>query len=59
LTLDRAITNTVRFTGFPIETVIPMASTAPAEYLGTSTLGTGVAEWDDAAGQLRVTSVTV
>jgi N-acetylglucosamine-6-phosphate deacetylase len=59
LTLDRAITNTVRFTGLPIETVIPMASTAPAEYLGTSTLGTGVAEWDDATGQLRVTSVTV
>ena len=34
LTLDRAIANTVRFTGLPIEAVIPMASTIPARSLG-------------------------
>ena len=34
LTLDRAIANTVRFTGLPIDDVMPMASTIPAAYLG-------------------------
>ena len=29
LTLDRAIANTVRFTGLPIDAVMPMASTIP------------------------------
>ena len=46
LTLDRAIANTVRFTGLPIEAVIPMASMTPARYLGTTTAGTVTAEWD-------------
>jgi N-acetylglucosamine-6-phosphate deacetylase len=34
LTMDQAIANTARFTGLPIEEVIPMASTIPARYLG-------------------------
>lgn len=34
LTMDKAITNTARFTGLSIEEVIPMASTIPARYLG-------------------------
>ena len=58
LTLDRAIANTVRFTGLSIDTVIPMASTIPAAYLGMRTAGTVTAEWDPEACDLRVQSVT-
>lgn len=57
LTLDRAIANTVRFTGLSIEDVIPMASTIPARYLGVATAGTVTADWDAGAGELRVRSV--
>ena len=49
LTMDRAIANTVRFTGLPIEAVIAMASVNPARYLGTTTAGTVTAEWDRGA----------
>lgn len=55
LTLDRAIANTVKFTGMPIEVVIPMASTIPALYLGVQTAGTVSAEWD--GSELNVRSV--
>jgi N-acetylglucosamine-6-phosphate deacetylase len=58
LTLDRAIANTVRFTGLPIETVIPMASTIPASYLGMAPVGTVTADWDPETYDLRVQSVT-
>jgi N-acetylglucosamine-6-phosphate deacetylase len=57
LTLDLAIANTVRFTGLPIDSVIPMASTLPARYLGTATIGTVTADWDADAGDLRVVTV--
>jgi N-acetylglucosamine-6-phosphate deacetylase len=57
LTLDRAIANTVSYTSLPIETVIPMASTIPAALMGTTPRGTVCAEWDAAAGTLRVLSV--
>jgi hypothetical protein len=46
LTLDRAIANTVRYTGLRLEAVIPMASTIPAAYLGMTTAGTVTAIWD-------------
>jgi len=59
LTLDRAIANTVRFTGLSIDDVIPMASTTPAHYLGLATAGTVIADWDAGAGDLRVRSVRV
>src|SRR5206468_3543960 len=58
LTLDRAVANTVRFTGLPIETVARMASTIPAAYLGTHTCGTLTADWDADACELRVLGVT-
>jgi len=58
LRLDVAIGNTVRFTGLPLEDVVPMASTRPAAYLGVPTAGTVVAEWDPAAFTLRVVRVT-
>jgi N-acetylglucosamine-6-phosphate deacetylase len=59
LTLDRAIANTVRFTGLPIEMVIPMASTIPASYLGVITAGTVVADWDPGAGELLIGRVSL
>jgi N-acetylglucosamine-6-phosphate deacetylase len=54
LTLDRAIANTVRFTGLPIETVIRMASVNPAQYLGTTTAGTVIADWDAERFELEI-----
>jgi N-acetylglucosamine-6-phosphate deacetylase len=54
LTLDRAIANTVRFTGWPIETVIPMASTIPAALVGMAPAGTVLADWTPDACELRV-----
>ena len=57
LTLDRAIANTVRVTGLSIDEVIPMASTIPARYLGTTTAGSVTADWDADAGALRIRSV--
>jgi N-acetylglucosamine-6-phosphate deacetylase len=56
LTLDRAIANTVRFTGLPLEKAIPMATTTPARAIGTSTTGTVVAEWDAATCNLQIVS---
>jgi len=58
LTLDRAIANAVRYTGLPIDAVIPMASTIPARYLGIATAGTVHAEWDPDRAHLRVMRVT-
>ena len=57
LRLDAAIGNTVRFTGLPLEEVVPMASTRPATYIGIPTAGRVVAEWDPAAFTLRVVRV--
>jgi N-acetylglucosamine-6-phosphate deacetylase len=57
LTLDRAVANTARFTGLPIEAVLPMASTNPASYLGTTKAGTVTAEWDPERAALEVVSV--
>ncbi len=58
LRLDVAIGNTVRFTGLPLEEVVTMASTRPAEYVGIPTAGKVVAEWDPAAFTLRVVRVS-
>jgi N-acetylglucosamine-6-phosphate deacetylase len=57
LTMDRAIANTVRFTGLSIDAVIPMASTIPATYLGMTTAGTVTAEWEPATGELHIRGV--
>jgi N-acetylglucosamine-6-phosphate deacetylase len=58
LTMDRAIANTVRYTGLPIESVVPMASTNPAALLGLQPAGAIEADWDAAAGELRIIRVT-
>jgi N-acetylglucosamine-6-phosphate deacetylase len=57
LTLDRAIANTVRFTGLSIDAVVPMASTIPARYIGMATVGTVTADWDATACVLRICDV--
>ena len=57
LTMDRAIANTARFTGLPIDRIVPMASTIPADYLGMSTRGTVTADWDPVAHRLTVMKV--
>jgi N-acetylglucosamine-6-phosphate deacetylase len=58
LTLPRAIANTVRFTGLPLETVAAMASTIPARCVGMTTAGTVTAEWDAAVFALHVLGVS-
>jgi N-acetylglucosamine-6-phosphate deacetylase len=58
LTMDRAIANTVRFTGLAIDDVIPMASTIPAGYLGTTPAGTVTADWNPEGGELHTRRVT-
>jgi N-acetylglucosamine-6-phosphate deacetylase len=58
LTLDRAIANMVRFAELSLDDVIPMASTIPASYLRTATVGTVTADWDPDAGELQIQQVT-
>lgn len=57
LALPTAIGNTVRFTGLPLEDVIPMATSRPAEYIGIRPAGTVTAEWDADACTLHVVRV--
>ncbi len=57
LRLDVAIGNTVKFTGLPLEEVVAMASTRPAEYIGIPTAGRVFAEWDPQASTLRIERV--
>jgi N-acetylglucosamine-6-phosphate deacetylase len=57
LTLPTAIGLAVRFTGLPLDDVVPMASSRPAEYLGLTPAGTITAEWDEAQATLRVLGV--
>lgn len=59
LTMDRAIANTVRVTGLPLESIAPMASSIPAAYLGIDTRGTVTADWDPIACRLKVTDVNI
>jgi N-acetylglucosamine-6-phosphate deacetylase len=59
LTLDRAIARTVRYTGLPIETVLPMASVIPARYLGMTTAGTVTADWDAERFELHVQKIEI
>jgi N-acetylglucosamine-6-phosphate deacetylase len=58
LTMDRAIGRTVRFTGLPLESVIPMSTTIPAALLGTQTAGVVRADWDAETSELLIRSVS-
>ena len=54
LAMDRAVSNTVRFTGLPLDEVLPMATTRPAEVLGLEPAGHVTAEWDPETMDLRI-----
>jgi N-acetylglucosamine-6-phosphate deacetylase len=57
LTLDRAVANTAKFTGLPLEEILPMASSQPAKYIGVPTSGRVTADWNAAdctLGNLQV-----
>ena len=58
LAMPDAIANTARFAGLPLDEVVPMATTRPAEYIGISCAGAVRAEWDADACALRVIDVT-
>lgn len=58
LTMDRAIANTVKFTGLALGDVLPMATTIPAACVGMQAAGKIVADWDVAAVMLKIVSVT-
>jgi N-acetylglucosamine-6-phosphate deacetylase len=57
LTMDRAVANTVAFTGLSLSDAAAMASTIPAQYMGTEPAGTVLVEWDAAGNALEVRSV--
>jgi N-acetylglucosamine-6-phosphate deacetylase len=57
LTLSQAMANTAKFTGFPLEDVLPMASSQPAKYLGVETFGRVTAEWNEV--ECRLTNLQV
>jgi len=57
LSMDRAVANTVRFAGIPLEQALAMASTIPASYLDTTPSGVLEMEWDPGAFTLRVLKV--
>jgi N-acetylglucosamine-6-phosphate deacetylase len=57
LSMDRAVANTVKFTGVALETALAMASTQPAGYLGIAPVGTLDVEWDQAGFRLTVLKI--
>ena len=57
LTMDRAVANTVRFSGLTLEEVVPMASSIPAACLGMRTAGRLTADWNPSTCALHVVSV--
>jgi N-acetylglucosamine-6-phosphate deacetylase len=57
LLMNVAIGNTVRFTGLPLQEVVAMASSRPAEYIGIRTAGKVTASWDASTCELRVERV--
>ena len=61
LTLDRAVANTVKFTGLPIKEILPLASSQPAKYLGVQTGGWVTADWnaEGNAEEFRLTNLKV
>ena len=54
LTMDAAVTRAVRFTGLPLDTVVPMASTIPAAYINSATRGTVKAAWEEETGLSKI-----
>ena len=59
LAMNRAVTNTARFTGLTLDEVLPMASVLPARYIGIEPAGRVTAEWNAENFSLSVKSVAV
>lgn len=57
LAMNDAIARTVRFTGLPIEEVLPMASSIPSSYLAIPTSGRLICEWDPNVFSLQIKNV--
>jgi N-acetylglucosamine-6-phosphate deacetylase len=57
LTMNTAVSNTVRFTGLPLSEVLPMASSLPASCLGMQPVGHVSADWNAANCCLSVNAV--
>jgi N-acetylglucosamine-6-phosphate deacetylase len=58
VTLDRAVANTVQYTGLPLEEILPMASIRPAGYLGVQPAGRVTADWNTAECRLSILEVS-
>ncbi len=57
ITLDRVVANTAKFTGLPLEDILPMASVQPARYLGVQTFGQVTADWN--ATEYRLSNLQI
>jgi N-acetylglucosamine-6-phosphate deacetylase len=57
VSLDRAVANAVKFTGLPLEQILPMSSTQPAKYLGLQASGRVTADWN--AAECRLSNLKV
>jgi N-acetylglucosamine-6-phosphate deacetylase len=55
LTMDGAVARTVRYTGLPLDAVLPMATTTPAAWLGIEPAGRLVVSLSADASLLSVT----
>lgn len=56
LTMDKAVANTVKFTGLSLDEVLPMASTTPAACIGMQPAGKITADWDATTATLKILS---
>jgi N-acetylglucosamine-6-phosphate deacetylase len=57
ITMERAVALAVKFTGLPLEEVLPMASSQPARYVGMQTAGRVTADWN--ADEFRLSNLKV
>ncbi len=57
LTLDRAVANTMRFSGLDLDDVLAMVTTTPARLIGIEPLGRVRGEWDSERGTLQILDV--
>ncbi len=57
LAMNSAVGNAVSFTGLELGEVLPMASTLPAAYLGMTTSGRVIADWDEERYALRINAM--
>jgi N-acetylglucosamine-6-phosphate deacetylase len=55
--MDRAVAQTVQFSGVTLDEALAMASTTPSEYLGLKPPGSLDLEWDPMSYTLRVMKV--